>query len=349
MPRAYVGNFLGPQGPKGDKGDTGAQGPKGATGATGPQGPKGDTGATGPQGPTGPAGQNGATGPTGPKGDTGQRGSQWYSGTGITGTSTTATVFSGSGVTAALVGDYYLNTSAGYVYKCTVAGAASVAKWVYAGSIKGPTGAQGPTGPTGATGPQGAKGDKGDKGDRGLQGPQGEKGDTGAVDATTPIPFTTPASDADMASGDPINTLFGKIKKRLSVLVDKIGDLTTLSTTSKTSAVSAINEINNNLSPDGIVLTSSVVTFFSNQSWKSGNIVTLHIGFTANYALTADTVMVILPAELRPRTNFFTPLFGFTKNIVGLAELNAKSGNITLKLDGLATNVNTILNATYII
>ena len=46
----------GSQGPKGDKGDTGAtgpQGPKGDTGATGPQGPKGATGATGPQGPSG--------------------------------------------------------------------------------------------------------------------------------------------------------------------------------------------------------------------------------------------------------------------------------------------------------
>ncbi|WP_343249078.1 hypothetical protein [Diplocloster hominis] len=75
----------------------------------------------------------------------------------------------------------------------------------------------------------------------------GPQGPAGAVDPTTPIPFTTPSTDADMASGDPINTLFGKIKKRLSVLVDKIGDLTTLTTTSKTSAVSAINEINNNL------------------------------------------------------------------------------------------------------
>lgn len=111
----------------------------------------------------------------------------------------------------------------------------------------------------------------------------------------------------------------------------------------------ADRNINNNLSPDGIVLSSDVVTFFSNESWKSGNIVTLHIGFTANYALTANTVMIILPAAIRPLTNFFTPLYGFTKNIVGLAEINAKSGNITLKLDGLATNVNTILNATYII
>lgn len=42
--------FRGPQGPQGEKGDTGAtgpQGPKGDTGPAGPQGEKGDTGATG--------------------------------------------------------------------------------------------------------------------------------------------------------------------------------------------------------------------------------------------------------------------------------------------------------------
>ncbi len=111
---------------------------------------KGATGATGPKGDTGATGAAGATG---------QRGSQWYSGTGITGTSTTATVFSGSGVSSALVGDIYLNTSTGYVYTCTVAGAASVAKWVYSGSIKGAPGATGPTGATGATGPKGDTGE----------------------------------------------------------------------------------------------------------------------------------------------------------------------------------------------
>lgn len=121
----------------------GPQGPKGATGAAGPQGAKGDKGDTG---------------------ETGARGSQWWSGTGITGTSTTATVFSGSGVTSAAVGDWYLNTSTSLVYQCTVAGAATVAKWVYKGNIKGATGPTGAKGATGATGPQGPKGDKGDPG-----------------------------------------------------------------------------------------------------------------------------------------------------------------------------------------
>ena len=63
------GEFVGAQGPKGEKGDTGAQGPQGETGATGPQGPKGETGAIGPQGPQG---ETGATGPQGPKGKDGE-------------------------------------------------------------------------------------------------------------------------------------------------------------------------------------------------------------------------------------------------------------------------------------
>lgn len=149
---------------KGAKGDTGATGPQGI------QGPKGDTGAAGPQGAKG---DTGATGATGAKGATGTRGSVWYSGTAITGTSTTATIFSGSGISA-LVNDRYFNTSTGNVYKCTVAGNASTAKWVYEVCLKGAkgdtgatgaTGAKGATGATGATGAQGPKGDKGDPGD----------------------------------------------------------------------------------------------------------------------------------------------------------------------------------------
>ena len=69
---------------------------------------------------------------------------QWYSGNKITSTSTTATIFSGSGITSAKVGDMYLNTDTMNTYRCTVAGAASAAKWVYVGNIKGATGDVGP-------------------------------------------------------------------------------------------------------------------------------------------------------------------------------------------------------------
>lgn len=108
----------------------------------------------------GSKGDKGDTGAAGAKGATGTRGSRWSSGTAITGTSTTATVFSGSGITDALVNDYYLNTSTGYVYRCTVAGAAAAAKWVYAGSIKGATGAAGAAGAKGATGATGTRGSR---------------------------------------------------------------------------------------------------------------------------------------------------------------------------------------------
>lgn len=48
-----VVDMTGPQGPKGDKGDTGAQGPQGLQGPTGSQGPQGIQGPQGPQGSPG--------------------------------------------------------------------------------------------------------------------------------------------------------------------------------------------------------------------------------------------------------------------------------------------------------
>ena len=75
------GEFVGAQGPKGEKGEPGAQGPRGEKGDTGERGPQGETGATGPQGPQGetgaigpqgPQGETGATGPQGPKGKDGE-------------------------------------------------------------------------------------------------------------------------------------------------------------------------------------------------------------------------------------------------------------------------------------
>jgi len=126
-------------------------------------------------------GKAGTNGQNGTNGTNGTDGGRWYAGTKITGTSTTATVFSGSGIAAAVVGDMYLNTSTYNTYRCTVAGAASVAKWVYTANIKGATGEQGPQGETGAKGDTGAQGPQGETGPQGPQGPQGETGGTGAA------------------------------------------------------------------------------------------------------------------------------------------------------------------------
>ena len=85
------GEFVGAQGPKGEKGDTGAQGLRGEKGDTGERGPQGETGATGPQGPKGKdgevtfesltdeqiaslRGEPGANGEKGEKGDSGAKG-----------------------------------------------------------------------------------------------------------------------------------------------------------------------------------------------------------------------------------------------------------------------------------
>lgn len=73
-------------------------------------------------------------------GEDGKDGGRWYSGTSITGTSTTASVFSGSGISSAVEGDMYLNTSTYNTYRCTLGGDASTAKWVYVNNIKGVNG-----------------------------------------------------------------------------------------------------------------------------------------------------------------------------------------------------------------
>lgn len=77
----------------------------------------------------------------------GEPGSMWYQGDAITGTSTSGTVFSGSGIASAEVNDMYLNTGSGAdkgnVYVCVLAGDASTAQWAYKQNIMGPTGPAG--------------------------------------------------------------------------------------------------------------------------------------------------------------------------------------------------------------
>ena len=85
----------------------------------------------------------------GETGATGTAGGRWYSGNKITGTATSNTKFSGSGITAAVVGDMYLNTTTYNTYRCTTAGNAATATWVYVNNIKGATGDKGDTGDPG--------------------------------------------------------------------------------------------------------------------------------------------------------------------------------------------------------
>lgn len=67
----------------------------------------------------------------------GSEGNAWYSGTAISGKDPTPTVFPSSGITSARQGDMYLNKTEGAIYQCTLAGAASVAKWSYQMTLTG--------------------------------------------------------------------------------------------------------------------------------------------------------------------------------------------------------------------
>ena len=130
------GEFVGAQGPKGEKGEPGAQGPRGEKGDTGERGPQGETGATGPQGPQG---EKGATGPQGPQGETGATGPQGPKGK------------DGEVTFESLTDEQKA-------------------------SLRGDPGAQGEKGEKGDPGAQGEKGEKGDPGAQGEKGEKGDPG-----------------------------------------------------------------------------------------------------------------------------------------------------------------------------
>ena len=160
----------------------------------------------GPQGNPGPQGPQGAVGPTGSQGAQGIRGSNWYTGTIVTGTNTSDTVFKDSGIQNALVNDLYLNTSNSNIYKCTVAGNPSAAKWVYVGNIKGLKGDPGPVG---------AKGADGKNGIDGAVGPKGDPGKDGVAD-TTFDPLTQVTA---LISGESFNLILGKLATAVNEVI----------------------------------------------------------------------------------------------------------------------------------
>ncbi|WP_298351638.1 hypothetical protein [uncultured Dokdonia sp.] len=197
---AVTVGIVGPQGPAGADGATGATGPQGpagadgATGATGPQGPAGADGATGATGPQGPAGADGATGATGPQGPAGADGA-----TGAIGPQGPAGADGATGATGPQ-GPAGADGATGAIGPAGADGAT--------GAI-GPQGPQGPAGAdgaTGATGPQGPIGPKGADGATGATGPQGPAGADGATGATGPQGDAGPqgstgATGADGATG----------------------------------------------------------------------------------------------------------------------------------------------------
>lgn len=206
------------------------QGAKGDTGPEGPQGPKGDPGETGPRGPAGADGAKGADGAAGKDGVT---------------------------FTPSMSDDGDLS-------------------WTNDGGKANPktVNLKGPKGDTGARGPAGADGAKGDTGPEGPRGPQGETGPAGA-DGKTPVKgtdyftptdvneiaaeaakkvdisgkldktgdgsnvtaaFTAASTRANIATGENLSVLFGKIAKWFADL----GSLAFKSTVAKSDLASDV-------------------------------------------------------------------------------------------------------------
>lgn len=248
----------GPQGPKGVQGATGPQGAQGIQGPQGPQGetgPAGPTGATGPTGPQGPKGENGADGTSFTvKGiyatlealqaahPAGAEGEAW-----AVGTAAANVVYVWDVDAAAWENLGSLQGPQGPTGPQGPQGAAGDTGPQGATGPQGPEGPQGQKGDTGATGPTGPQGLQGPQGEQGPVGPTGPKGDQGEpgvvqsvngksaasilldandVGALAPdgdgsnvtAAFTEAEQDADIASGEKLSVLFGKIKKRFSVV-----------------------------------------------------------------------------------------------------------------------------------
>ena len=130
-------------GPKGDKGDPGAQG---AQGVPGPKGDKGDPGAKGAQGVPGPKGDKGdpgVQGVPGPKGDKGDPGAQGTKG------ADGKSILTGAGAPAnglGTNGDAYVDTATGDLYT------KANGTWSKGSNLKGPKGDTGAQGTKGADG-----------------------------------------------------------------------------------------------------------------------------------------------------------------------------------------------------
>lgn len=140
----------------------------------------------------------------------GQNGSKWYKGTAITGTGTSITGF------PAVKDDFYLNSNTGAVYVCTKTGGASVpdpAEWDYVMTLTGGGGGGGSIevidGLTSTSSTDALSANQG----RVLKGLVDGKADNTSS-------YTVASSRANIASGDTVSTIFGKIQKWFTDLAD---------------------------------------------------------------------------------------------------------------------------------
>lgn len=139
----------------------------------------------------------------------GQNGSKWYKGTAITGTGSSITGFPG------VKDDYYLNSDTGMIYVCTRTGGASVpdpAEWDYVMTLTGGGGGSTVTVIDNLTSTSSTDA---------LSANQGRvlKGLVDGKVSDNPT-FTQAATRTNIASGESLSTLFGKIMKWFADLKD---------------------------------------------------------------------------------------------------------------------------------
>ena len=236
--------------PKGDKGDKGATG---ETGATGPQGPQGLQGLPGEKGDKGETGATGATGPKGDKGDTGPKGEQGLQGpqgiqgkTGATGNGIASILLKSGSHAPGTTDTYEITFTDGTTFDFLVyngangAGSGDMKASVYDPQGKAQdifayvdnavsgvtvttdaTPTQGSTNPVQSGGVYTALANKLDK-----------TGDGSNVTAA----FTAVSSRTNIATGEKLSVLFGKIAKWFSDL----GSLAFKSTVAKTDLASNV-------------------------------------------------------------------------------------------------------------
>lgn len=284
----------------------------------------------------GPKGDKGVKGDTGAKGETGTRGSRWTEGTAITGTSTAPTTFN-TGIEDALQEDLYLNTTTGNVYRCTTSGDAATAKWVYACNLKGVKG------DPGTKGDPGAKGDPGEKGEKGDPGEKGEKGDPGTASTVADemtVAFTEAESRENIATGERMNTIMGKIKKWFADLtvaafaqvITSNEDLMALTRSGYLADALAVKNqfdvINGKLkSVDyDITFPSGVTTDFVHCK-RTGNIVDFGFRILSG-SIPYGSPLATLPADLHPKYDILIPSQYLVINDV------ASTGNVSLMYNG---------------
>lgn len=259
---------------KGAKGDTGPQGEKGdtgATGPTGPEGPRGPQGEQGIQGETGPAGPKGETGSGfkvlgyyGTKAalDAAQKATAAAGDAYGVGTAEPYDIYIFDGITGEFVNNGPLHGAKGDTGPQGPQGPQGEQGVQGEKGNPGATGAQGPKGEPGDTGPQGPQGEQGPQGVQGVAGKTPVKGTdyftptdvdeiaaeaakkvdiSGKLDKTgdgsnVTAAFTATSTRANIATGEKLSVLFGKVAKWFADL----GSLAFKSTVAKSDLASDV-------------------------------------------------------------------------------------------------------------